>query len=1384
MISDTIPSTGFLADPLRSLVQDKGQVTIPSEIRKLLDLKKGDLLAFVKTHVGIVILAQQIDTKAGTIVSKLPENVVLPTSLRSGRAATLLLLFICSVFTAAALTLLALVPFLNRQLPQTNPPPRPPLNTIPSDVKQGPAVSEGISPAPYTTTNLSPRYSTNLLRNPSFEAGNLNSNPRLWDYLSGTSINELQVSLRSVRTGNYALKYQPPFSSNGALLRLGLLGGSGSDLFQDFLLSNTDSDWTPLTATFANVPLGKYPVVQLGFGSRLLYGLSQSSVTTRNLRDYIFTIWYRRIGSVLFFDDLGLYETNGGYGEQTNLSIGAGAILVNPDGLMKPVPGGSAQLGDSTSPFTALYLSNTSIDSNGNFSTNGNVTVGNNLTVNGITSFNGTNNFSGTLSQTGNATISGTLGVGGNASLSAYLTLDAANPKLGTTNMRSLLLGGTETGSVQLSPKNTTGLFVDGTGNVGIGTTGPSYKFDISGVTRTKDLITEDIHLPDGNILTGFEGFSNYVNASGGLGTGGISRISRIGNLTNIGSIQAGELLLTGGGTFAAKVDYSVGAPTYSIALADLNGDGKPDLITSNWTANTASVFINNGSGTFASKVDYGTGSNAFQVVAGDLNGDGKADLAITNYGSNTVSVLINNGDGTFATKVDYGTGSGPRSISLGDLNGDGKPDLAITNFNTNTVSVLLNNGDGTFASEIDYTVGSNPFSIAMGDLNGDGKEDLAVVNHANGPSSLSILMNNGDGTFAPKVDYATETFAVGIAMGDLNGDGKPDLAVGNVFFSAPRVAIYMNNGDGTFAARVTYVTGGLFPESLSMSDVNGDGKLDLLTGNRTNAGVWLNNGDGTLATPVNYTTGSRSFFPNEIATGDLNGDGKPDMVTANKDSNTISVLMNNATTMFYAQASSGNVAVGTSSPLARFQVFNSSNTQTASVSATNGLAALLVDNTVGDLFTASSSGLNRFVIKQNGNVGIGTTAPGLRLDVRDSQSATAAAMIFNTDTGANGSGLVVKLGFTGTGASTNHFINFLDGNGRIQGSIQSNGANGVTFAQNGIADFAEYMKAASPSSLPAGTVVCQSDSGVLACDQDSISKVIGIRSDHPAFLGGVNSSNAVIVGFVGQVPVRIASDSSAIAAGDFLTVSASYPGLAQRSTTAGYTVAKALEGWSSGSGQATILASINLGYSTGDTEFAVNPVATISGSFAVPTLNTSPSQALDLASVSAQFGQFSDTLKVIGKTQLGDTTIGGKLAVGLITIDDLKADISAMNGLLSFQHGAVQIDGVGNITTAGTITASKVRTDKLEVTESGNGASGSAVPSASIGQAIIPAGQTRVEVKTTAVTSKSRIFVTPRTETGDHVLVVKEVKPGESFLVTIKEATSSDISFDWWIVN
>jgi hypothetical protein len=152
------------------------------------------------------------------------------------------------------------------------------------------------------------------------------------------------------------------------------------------------------------------------------------------------------------------------------------------------------------------------------------------------------------------------------------------------------------------------------------------------------------------------------------------------------------------------------------------------------------SVLLNNGDGTFAAKVGYAVRDYPRSVAVGDLDGDGKPDLATANYWDDSVSVLLNNGDGTFAGKVNYGVGSYPRSVAVGDFSGDGKPDLAVANYGGDDVSVLANNGDGTFAAQANYGVGIEPISVAVSDFDGDGKPDLAVANYVH--NDVSVLRN------------------------------------------------------------------------------------------------------------------------------------------------------------------------------------------------------------------------------------------------------------------------------------------------------------------------------------------------------------------------------------------------------------------------------------------------------------------------------------------------------------------------------------------------------------------------------------------------------------------------------------------------------------------
>jgi hypothetical protein len=228
----------------------------------------------------------------------------------------------------------------------------------------------------------------------------------------------------------------------------------------------------------------------------------------------------------------------------------------------------------------------------------------------------------------------------------------------------------------------------------------------------------------------------------------------------------------------------------------------------------------------------------AESVAIADVNGDGRPDLAVVNYceGSGTgrcangangvVSVLLDNGDGTFQAAVTYGSGGMyGESVAISDVNGDGKPDLLVVNrcasssncaspgVHPGSVGVLLGNGDGTFQPAVTYGSGGDaPSSVAVGDVNGDGKPDLLLVNLNN---VVGVLLGNGDGTFQPAVTHASGgQNAESVALADVNGDGKPDLLVASRCASRSNcangvVSVLLGNGNGTFQKAVTYSSGG-----------------------------------------------------------------------------------------------------------------------------------------------------------------------------------------------------------------------------------------------------------------------------------------------------------------------------------------------------------------------------------------------------------------------------------------------------------------------------------------------------------------------------------------------------------------------------------------------
>jgi len=392
---------------------------------------------------------------------------------------------------------------------------------------------------------------------------------------------------------------------------------------------------------------------------------------------------------------------------------------------------------------------------------------------------------------------------------------------------------------------------------------------------------------------------------------------------------------LTAGNTYAVGTDNF---PT-GIAVADVNGDGIPDLVTSGF--NGVATLLGNGDGTFRAGPFTTLNTAQSFLATGDFNKDGKQDVAVTDYLSGLIYILLGKGDGTFKPVSQYVIQYAPGTFYVEDFDRDGNldivfaqghPDALITLPYTQVVGVLFGKGDGTFAGAPAYLVPGGPTSmvtadfngdgkpdlavggspqiflgaaggnfqtgvaltgtgagvpyigLATGDLNGDGKADLAVNDGANG---ALVFLGNGDGTFQPSRAVASGGSGTSfVAIGDFNNDHKPDLAIANL--SSNSLTVTPGNGDGTFGAGST-VSVGSFPGFLLAADFNRDGNLDLavvnggfifMDNNPGSISILLGKGDGTFLPAVNLSV-SATIWPNSVSTGDFNQDGIPDLIVS-----------------------------------------------------------------------------------------------------------------------------------------------------------------------------------------------------------------------------------------------------------------------------------------------------------------------------------------------------------------------------------------------------------------------------------------------------------------------------------------------------------------------
>lgn len=384
---------------------------------------------------------------------------------------------------------------------------------------------------------------------------------------------------------------------------------------------------------------------------------------------------------------------------------------------------------------------------------------------------------------------------------------------------------------------------------------------------------------------------------------------------------QVTVYLATSASTYANGVTYTTPDKVYNacnITAGDLSGDGKPEIVNANCDSDSISVYVNNGDGTFQKATYYnaalnvagGTVADVYPaaVTIADVNGDGKADIISTNYFSSDVTVLLGNGDGTVQEPtIGYAIGGHPYAPAIvADFNGDGLADILVSD-DEFSLTYLKGYGDGSFRSALNYysPISDNQYArsygIATGDFNGDGIPDFVIGNCCDRTVGITVFLSRPDGSMQTGVNYSAGNLYY-LAVADFNGDGKLDIAATSI--NNGFVQIFNGIGDGTFSIGSTFATDltSTRPEGLVAGDFNHDGHPDLAVQNSSNqnVGILINDGTGGFLAPVNYSLSTNSN--QGINTADLKGDGYLDLVVPLNGGSAIAILLGNGDGTFQAE--------------------------------------------------------------------------------------------------------------------------------------------------------------------------------------------------------------------------------------------------------------------------------------------------------------------------------------------------------------------------------------------------------------------------------------------------------------------------------------------------